>query len=146
MDDKAGGIRIGVGAVIFRGEDVLLVRRGKPPFLGAWSIPGGGLRFGETLEAATLREVREETGIEAALRGFLGVFELLPDADGEAASTRHVVLVDYWGEWREGAPVAGDDAAEAGFFPLEEALRRPGWETTRRAIARAAELRRASCA
>ncbi|MBY0421408.1 MAG: NUDIX domain-containing protein, partial [Parvularculaceae bacterium] len=79
METRA--IRLGVGAVIFRANEVLLIRRGKPPFEGAWSIPGGAPHFGETLEAATLREVREETGVAAEIRGFLGVYEFLPGAD-----------------------------------------------------------------
>lgn len=144
MNDKAGGIALGVGAVIFRGGDVLLIRRGKPPFLGAWSIPGGAPRFGEALEAAALREIAEETGVAARLDSFLGVFEFLPGTSADASFNGHVVIVDYWGTWIAGAPEAGDDAAEAGFFPLGTALAMTSWDETRAAIARAAELRAAA--
>jgi 8-oxo-dGTP diphosphatase len=54
---------VGVGAVVWRGDSVLLIRRGKPPRLGQWSLPGGAQQLGETLEEAIAREVREETGL-----------------------------------------------------------------------------------
>ncbi|MEQ1931912.1 MAG: NUDIX hydrolase [Parvularculaceae bacterium] len=129
-------IGVGVGAVVFRGDEVLLIRRGKAPFLGQWSIPGGGLHYGETIEAATIREVLEETGVEIRLGELLGVFEALPAETGG-----HVVMIDHAAEWLAGEPVAGDDAAAAEFVGLEEALRRVSWDKTRQAIAKAAELR-----
>ncbi len=137
-DPTSRAIAVGVGAVVFRKRDVLLIRRGKPPFLGQWSIPGGRLEFGERLEAAALREVREETGIEARIVGLIGAFEALPAATGEA--DRHMVMVDYAAEWLSGAPIAGDDAAEARFFPYDEALACVGWDETRRAVEMAAGL------
>lgn len=134
-------IRLGVGAVIFRGDDVLLIRRGKPPLEGAWSIPGGAPHFGETLVTAALREVREETGVEAAIGGFLGVYEFLPGPSPDPGWGGHIVIVDYWGEWRSGAVRAGDDAIEAAFVPFYTALTLPSWEATRQAIAAAHRLR-----
>lgn len=141
MDGEAEGrVSVGVGAVVFRDGEVLLVRRGRAPFLGRWSIPGGGLCFGERLEDAVRREVREETAVEIEILEVLGVFEALPgDADPDFPA--HVVLIDYLALWRSGAPVAGDDAAEAAFFPLAEALARVAWDETRRAIALAAGRR-----
>lgn len=130
-------ITIGVGAVIFRGDSVLLVKRGKPPFLGQWSIPGGRLEFGERVEAAVHREVREETSVRVELMGLIGVYEALPDA----ADGGHVVMIDYAGMWRAGEPVAGDDAAEARFVPMDEAFARLSWETTRKALRDALALR-----
>ncbi|MEZ5891843.1 MAG: NUDIX hydrolase [Parvularculaceae bacterium] len=127
----------GVGAVVFRGDDVLLIRRGKPPFLGQWSIPGGKVEHGEALGAAVAREVREETGVEISILGLLDVFESLP-RDGEPY---HYLMIDYVAEWVSGEPRAGDDAMEAEFVSLDEAASRVGWDTTRRAIARAAEWR-----
>jgi len=133
-------IFIGVGAVVFRNDDVLVIRRGKAPFKGQWSIPGGGLEHGERLHDAVRREVREETGVEIDILGLLDVFEAPPrDADGDYAA--HMVMIDYIGEWRSGEPVAGDDAAAAEFVSLEEALDRVSWDVTRRAVARAAERR-----
>lgn len=133
-------ISIGVGAVVFRGGDVLIIRRGKPPFEGRWSIPGGGLDYGEALEDAVRREVREETGVEIDIIGLIDVYEALPnEAQGEFRG--HYLMIDYAAEWRAGEPVAGDDAAEAAFVPLEEALARLSWDKTRTAVRRAAALR-----
>lgn len=136
MDQEGPGI--GVGAVVFRGPDVLVIKRGKAPFKGEWSIPGGGLHRGERLEDAVRREVMEETGISIRIGGLLGVFEALP---GEGGAARHVVMVDYWAEWVSGEPVAGDDAAAAEFVSLAEARARIGWDLTRGAIEAAAKLR-----
>ena len=132
---------VGVGAVIFRGDDVLLIRRGKEPFLGMWSIPGGRLQFGESLETAVRREVREETGLEMTQVEFLGVFEALPEEVGGAA---HMVLIDYMAEWAGGEPVAGDDAAAAEFVSIDEAMERLSWDKTRLALTRALEIRRSA--
>ena len=132
-------IFVGVGAVVFRDDDVLLIKRGKPPFLGQWSIPGGGLEIGETIIDAVKREVREETQIEIDVAGLIDVFEAIPGRD-EGAS-RHMLMIDYWARWRAGEPVAGDDAADAVFVPLEDAFARLAWDKTRDAVHRAARLR-----
>jgi 8-oxo-dGTP diphosphatase len=132
-------IRIGVGAVVFRGDDVLLVRRGKEPFKDQWSIPGGGLEHGERLAEAVMREVREETGVEINILGLLDVFEGLPEETGHP----HVVMIDYVAEWISGDPIAADDALEAEFVSLEEAKARLAWDLTRQAVARAAAWRAA---
>ncbi len=140
-EQQARIVRIGVGAVVFRGRDVLLVRRGKPPLRGQWSIPGGGLEYGEGLENAVHREVLEEAGLAIRIGGLIGVFEALPDWQVAADRSFHTILIDYWAEWIAGEPVAGDDATEAALVSLEEALRRIAWEETRRAIVAAANLR-----
>ena len=116
-----------VGVVCFRGDEVLLIRRGQPPRLGEWSLPGGRIEFGETVEAAALRELLEETGVVAELAGLVAVVDGL---FGE----RHYVLIDYAARWVSGEPVAGDDAADARFMPLSEALAAVAWEETRRVI------------
>ena len=122
-----------VGVVCFRDEEVLLIRRGRPPRQGEWSLPGGRIEPGERAVDAGLRELREETGVEARIVGLLDVVDgIFPEA------VRHYVLIDYVAEWISGEPTAGDDAAEAAFVPLEEALRRVDWAETRRIIALAA--------
>ena len=134
-------IKVGVGAVVFRGDEVLIIKRGKPPFEGQWSIPGGGLDYGETVKDAVAREVREETGLEIEILGLIDVFDGLPqDKDGDFA--QHIVMIDYVCEWRAGEPVAGDDAAEAEFAPVETALERLSWDKTRQAIGQAVEIRK----
>lgn len=104
-----------VGVVCRRGDEVLLIRRGRAPRLGEWSIPGGKVEWGEPLAAAALRELREETGVEAELGGLIAVYEII-----EAGF--HYVLIDYAADWRGGEPVAADDADEARFLPFAAAL------------------------
>ncbi len=135
-------IAIGVGAVVFRGDEVLIIKRGKPPFEGAWSIPGGGLEHGERVIDAVKREVREETGLEIEVIALLDVFDALPRETGDGF-LRHTVIIDYVAEWKAGEPVAGDDAAAAEFVSLETAIARLSWDATREALARAQEIRNA---
>lgn len=132
-------IRAGVGAVVFRGGDVLLIRRGKPPLEGAWSIPGGAIGYGEPVRAALAREVREETGVEIAIVGLIDVYESIrPGAPG--APKGHDLMIDYAARWVSGEPTAGDDALAAEFTPFDEALSRLEWKTTRDALVRARTL------
>lgn len=133
-----------VGVVCLRDQEVLLIKRGTPPRLGQWSVPGGRLEWGETLQVAALRELKEETGVDAQLLGLIdvidGVFPARPSLDGKAGEiTRHYVLIDYAARWTGGEPVAGDDAAEARFVSRDEAMALVEWEETRRVIAEAFE-------
>ena len=87
----------GVGAVVLDTERrVLLVRRGQPPLLGEWSLPGGALELGERLEDGIRREVREETGLDVEPEEIVAVFDHISHADDDPARVRfHYVLVDY---------------------------------------------------
>ena len=123
-----------VGVVCLRGDEVLLIRRGRPPRQGEWSLPGGRIEPGERAVDAALRELREETGVEAGIVGLVDVVDgVFPEAG------RHYVLIDYAARWLSGEPVAGDDAAEARFAPLGEAETLIEWSETRRIIRLAAE-------
>lgn len=106
-----------VGAIVFRGDAVLLVRRGREPNRGRWSLPGGSLESGETVEAAAVREVREETGVVArALRpAFVGDYV---SREGEGRVRWHYVLIDVLCEYVSGEPVPATDAQNARFVPL----------------------------
>jgi 8-oxo-dGTP diphosphatase len=104
-----------VGVVCWRDNEVLLIRRGRAPRLGEWSIPGGKVRRGEALHDAALRELLEETSVRAKIGELLAVYEIIEPQF-------HYILVDYSALWLSGEPVAGDDADEARFMPLDEAM------------------------
>jgi 8-oxo-dGTP diphosphatase len=108
---------------------VLLIRRGRPPKQGEWSLPGGRIEPGERAMEAALRELREETGVEAEITGLIDVVDgLFPEAG------RHYVLIDYAARWLSGEPVAGDDALEARFVALDKVGALIDWNETRRII------------
>jgi len=131
-----------VGVVCLRGEEVLLIRRGTPPKLGEWSIPGGRIEPGEPAKLAALRELTEETSVEAELVGLVDVVDAVFHNRAGDLITRHYVLVDFVARWRAGEPVAGDDAAEARFFHQSELGSIELWSETRRIIQKGFELLR----
>ncbi len=98
----------GVGAVILDGDRVVLVRRGREPLKGFWSIPGGGLELGESLLDAVRREVREEVGLEIEVLGMVEIFERIL-RDGDQRVQYHYVLIDYLCE-----PAIGGGREETG--------------------------------
>ncbi|HZQ20411.1 MAG TPA: NUDIX hydrolase [Terriglobales bacterium] len=110
---------VGVGAVIVDRGQVLLVKRGKAPLLGEWSIPGGMLELGETLRQGAEREAMEETGLFVQATDLLGVFErIVPDE--EKRILYHYVLIDFLCEIISGDLCAAGDAADARWFtPVE---------------------------
>ena len=125
-----------VGVVCFRTPDeVLLIRRGQPPMQGGWSLPGGRLEWGETVTGAALRELAEETGVVAVLLGLVDVVDGIFSPDENGAPQTHYVLIDYAARWVSGEPMAGDDAIEAGFFPLDQIGGLGLWSETVRIIA-----------
>ena len=107
-------VELCVGAVVVADGRLLLVRRGRPPGLGEWSVPGGRVEAGELLADAVVRETAEETGIDVVCGALLGWVEQVDEE-------RHFVILDFACEVvRGGDPVAGDDAAEARWVPLDE--------------------------
>ncbi len=99
---------IGVGGILFQDERVLLVKRGRPPLQGAWSLPGGVLEVGELLADGLRREILEETGLEVRLLKLVEIFErIIRDAGGRPEY--HYVLIDYLCEKTGGELRAGDD-------------------------------------
>jgi len=101
---------LGIGAIILDRDRVLLVERGKEPLKGWWSLPGGVLECGETLEEGIRREVREETGLEIHLLGVVEIFErIMRDASG--ATEYHYVLIDYLCRAHTGQLCAASDVS-----------------------------------
>jgi mutator protein MutT len=106
---------LGVGAVIVEGDHVVLIRRGREPLLGQWSIPGGVVEAGETLRQAVIREAREETGLEVEAGELLEVFESIVPGEEPATgkSQYHYVVIDFLCRKKSGELRAGGDALEA---------------------------------
>jgi len=122
-----------VGIVCLRGDEVLLVRRGKPPKQGEWSIPGGRIEYGETEPDAAQRELVEETSVKANI---IDKVELVKaNFDGQ-----NYDLHDYVAQWVSGDPVAGDDATEAQFFSIADIANMALWSKTVEIIHRAYQL------
>ncbi len=103
---------LAVGAVVRRGDYLLLIRRGRSPAAGEWSIPGGRVRRGELLAEAVARELREETGL-------VGVCGPLIDWAERVETGCHYVILDFHVTLLDNEePVAGDDAAEVRWVPV----------------------------
>lgn len=134
---------IGVGVVVLRhgptGQEVLLIRRAHPPRAGEWSIPGGKQEWGETLQEAARREVREETGLSIAGLRLIDVVDFVTREGGLV--TRHLSLIDYCADWAGGEPIAGDDAAEARWVPVPDIGAYGLWSETTRIILAGAALK-----
>jgi 8-oxo-dGTP diphosphatase len=94
---------IGVSVCVVQAGRVLLTQRGKPPFEGLWSLPGGHVEWGESLRDAALRELKEETGINARLGEVIGWNEIIrPD--------KHIVIAVFAARFESGEARAADDA------------------------------------
>jgi 8-oxo-dGTP diphosphatase len=108
-----------VGAIAIDNERLLMIRRGRGPAAGEWSVPGGRVEGGETLAEAVVRELAEETGIEGVCNELVGWVERIGD-------DYHHVILDFFVTVLEGhKPVAGDDAAEAAWVPLDQVVELP---------------------
>lgn len=112
----------GVGVAVMAGDRLLLVRRGRPPGEGLWAVPGGKVEYGESMFATARREVQEETGLEIEV----GEVVWAGDSLGPGYPPEwHYCLVDFIGQVTGGELKASDDAAEVGWFTLEEAAQLP---------------------
>jgi 8-oxo-dGTP diphosphatase len=124
---------VGVGAIIVADGRVVLIKRGKPPLLGEWSIPGGMLELGETLRQGAEREALEETGLTVRATELLGVFERIV-LDAEQRTSYHYVLIDFLCKIVSGEMCAGHDACDARWFTREEVAALPLAEDTAEVI------------
>ncbi len=113
--------RVAVGAIVFKDNKVLLVRRGKPPAKDLWAIPGGSIKIGETLQRAAEREILEETGITIHALDPVFTFDYI-ERDESGCARFHYVIIDLTAEYVGGEPRAGDDAAEARWLSSKEIM------------------------
>jgi 8-oxo-dGTP diphosphatase len=127
---------LGAAAVVIHEGRVLLIRRGQPPDAGEWSIPGGAVELGESVEDALRREIREETGLEIAVGPLLEIYERV-ERDGDGAVRFHFVVIDHRCTVTGGTLRAGDDAAEVAFAEPGHLDRYALADSVRRVIARA---------
>ena len=112
---------VGVGGVVIRDGRVLIVRRGTEPLRGCWSIPGGTLEIGETIEEGVRREMREETGLEVRVLDLVEVWErIIPSDRGGRQPRYHFVILDYLCAAEAGEPRPGSDAVELALVSEEE--------------------------
>ncbi len=103
---------LAVSAAIFRGDRVLIVRRARPPAYGIFTLPGGGVELGETLEEAVVREVREETALEVRPVGLAGYRQAIA-RDDSGRVERHFVILPFAARWLSGDIILNEELAEA---------------------------------
>ena len=133
---------IGVGAVIVHNSQVVLVRRGREPMKGQWTIPGGAVELGETVRGCVVREAREETGLVVEAHSVLEVVDsIVPDSAGR--TLYHYVLVDFLCRPQGGELQAGGDAEDVCWAEAGELQRFQLTEVAQRIIRKALELARA---
>ncbi len=116
-----------VGIVVWRGDEILLIQRGKPPRKGEWTIPGGAQRLGETIFEAAIREVREEAGIVIEPYAVITAIDMI-HKDQEGRVLYHYLVPEVAADWREGDLIAGDDVADARWASVDEARKLPDQE------------------
>lgn len=127
---------VGIGCIVFRGDQVLLVRRGKAPRIGSWSLPGGAQHVGETAEDAARRELHEEAGVTVGPMALAIVVDAISrDDDGRALY--HYTIIDFAAAWVAGEARAGDDASEVAWATPDEFAAYDLTPATHRAIAAA---------
>ena len=130
---------VGLGVVLLKADSVLLVRRGKAPAAGSWSIPGGAQRLGETAEQGARRELLEESGLAAGPMALVAnVDSITRDAAGEIQY--HYTILDFAAPWTEGDAHAGGDVTDARFVQFDDLEGYGLWSEAHRVIALARRL------
>jgi 8-oxo-dGTP diphosphatase len=140
---------VGIGGVVIHEDRVVLIKRGSEPLRGEWSIPGGSLELGETLEQGVVREMQEETGLTVRTTGMIEIFERifseLPAryVAGKERPRYHYVIVDYLCERLSGELRAGGDAQDVAYSREDELQRFHLTETALRVLHKAFAMSRA---
>ena len=102
---------IGVGVCLLAEDSILLVKRANPPLVGAWSLPGGTQKLGETVKECGVREIKEETGLDIVITETIDVIDSI-HVDNDEAILYHFTLIDYMGKVMSGKLAPGDDALD----------------------------------
>ena len=110
-------VRLGASIAVFKGDTVLLVQRGRAPFRGLWSLPGGSIEPGESAREAAFRELKEETGITAEIEGVVENVELTATDDGRPVTWR---LAMFYGRYAGGSLQPGSDASDANWVAIAD--------------------------
>jgi 8-oxo-dGTP diphosphatase len=140
---------VGIGGVVIHEGRALLIRRGAEPLLGQWSIPGGTLELGETLEQGVAREMLEETGLHVRVLDLIEVFDRIYNDDATPSVERiarprfHYVIVDYLCDIISGEARAGSDVTDVAFAREDELPAYALTETATRVLKKAFAMARA---
>ena len=129
---------VGVGTVVMDSNMVLMIKRGKPPRQGSWSLPGGAQELGETIREAARREVREETGLQIEIFGLVDVVDSVR-SDADDKIEYHYTLIDLAGYSVGGTLMAGGDAQDCRWFTRTEINAMDIWSETKRIISLAVD-------
>ena len=121
--------------VLFKYQDVLLVKRRFEPRIECWSLPAGFIEADETPEQAAIREVKEETGLDVRIKQLVDVHSGCHDMKSR------IILVVYWGEIEGGSLQAGDDALEARFFHINKLPSQMAFNSHLKALEKTISLR-----
>jgi 8-oxo-dGTP diphosphatase len=130
---------VGIGIVVIKGNQVLLCRRGKPPNVGSWTLPGGAQDVGETCEEAARRELMEETGLAVGELHFCAHVDTIR-RDDDTRIRFHYTILDFAARWDSGEPVAGSDVSEVQWAPLDALEPYDLWSEAHRIIGIARKL------
>ena len=110
---------VGIGIVVIRGNEVLLCRRGKPPNVGSWTLPGGAQDVGETCQAAARRELHEETALTVGDLHFCAYVDTIR-TDDQGRVRFHYTILDFAARWHGGEAVAGSDVSEVQWASMDD--------------------------
>jgi len=131
---------VGVGAILLKGDKVLLVKRGREPSKGLWSIPGGLVELGEGVRDAVVREVREETGLRIVPGELFDVVDAI-HRDEQGQVRFHYVIVDFLAESEEKQPAPGTDVDDARWTPIDDLAKLAMTTSAKAAIKKALKRR-----
>ncbi len=124
---------VGIGIVVIKGDHVLLCRRGKPPNVGSWTLPGGAQDVGETCEEAARRELMEETGLSVGDLHFCAHVDTIR-RDDTGRVRFHYTILDFAARWVQGVAIAGSDVSEVQWARLDDLAPFDLWSEAHRII------------